>query len=143
MQVLFVVVVPPIGQYLPHSEELTKLMQTHEASCALSDREFVSHLIAGSVASSARPIWLSDEAEGEASFSVYKTNNPTEMNQPFLLIACTGRIVTHGSNCLGYRQILRVSSIWPDAHRIVTDAGGSECTLGPFVMLRPISGRRD
>src|SRR5438445_13873899 len=41
-------------------------------------------------------------------------------------------------NYLGYRQILRVPSIWPDAHRVLTDAGGSESTLGPFVMLRPI-----
>ena len=63
MQVFFVVVVPPISQYLSHSEKLTKLMQTRKTSCALRDREFVSHLIAGLVAFSPRPIWLPDEAE--------------------------------------------------------------------------------
>ena len=89
------------------------------------------------------PSWLPDEPDGEASFPVYKTNNPTEIDQSFLLIVCTGRIVTHGVSRRGYRQILRVSSIWPDAHRTVTGAGGSEFTLGPFILLRPITGRRD
>ena len=56
MQVFFVVIVPPVGEYLSHSEKLTKLIQTLKASCALRDCEFVSHLIAGLVASSPRPV---------------------------------------------------------------------------------------
>ena len=54
----------------------------------------MSHLIAGFVAFPARPIWLSDEADGEASLSVYKANNPAKLNQSFLLIFRTERIVT-------------------------------------------------
>jgi len=111
-------------------------MKARQTSRTLRNREFVRHLVAGSVAFSALPVWLPDEAEGEASFSVYKTNNPAELNQPFLLIACTGRIVTRSMNCSGYRQILRVSSIWPDAHRTVTDAEGSESTLGSWLSCR-------
>ena len=69
---------------------------------------------------------------------VWSLRVPDTFVWPSLLIACTGRIVTRSMNYLGYRQILRVPSIWPDAHHIVTDAEGSESTLGPFVMLRPI-----
>ncbi len=54
----------------------------------------MSHLIAGSVAFSAHPVLLPDKADGEATLSVYKTNNPATSDQPFLLIARTGRIVT-------------------------------------------------
>jgi hypothetical protein len=143
MQVLFVVVVPLIREYLSHSEELAESMETRNTTRTLCDREFMSNLITGLVAFPARPIWLPDETEREASFPVYKTNNPAEFNQSFLLIACTGRIVTHDVSRREYHQILRVSSTWPDAHRTVTGAEGSESTLGPFVMLRPISGRRD
>ncbi len=52
------------------------------------------HLIAGSVAFTTHPVILPDEADGEATLSVYKTNNPAMSDQPFLLIARTGRIVT-------------------------------------------------
>ena len=52
------------------------------------------HLIAGSVTFTTRPSLLPDEADGEASLSVYKTNNPAVKDQSFLLIARTGRFVT-------------------------------------------------
>ncbi len=52
------------------------------------------HLVAGPVAFTAHPVLLPDEADGEATLSVYKTNNPAKSDQPFLLIARTGRIVT-------------------------------------------------
>ena len=80
MQVLFVVVVPPVGEHLSHAEELAEIVKARETSRALRDRKFVRHLIAGSVAFSAAAIWLPDEADGEASFSVYKTNNPTQLD---------------------------------------------------------------
>jgi hypothetical protein len=54
----------------------------------------VSHLIAGHVARATRPRWLSDESNGEAALSVYKTDNPAELDQSFLLISCTRHIVT-------------------------------------------------
>src|SRR5207248_9392297 len=56
--------------------------------------EFVRHLEAGSVAFSTFPIGLPDEADGEAAFPVYKTNNPAQLDQPFLLIVRTQHIVT-------------------------------------------------
>jgi hypothetical protein len=63
--------------------------------------------IAGFVASAARPVWLPNEPDGEASLSVYKTYNPAELNQPFLLVFCTHDIVTvpptwDGTRSLGY-----------------------------------------
>jgi multisubunit Na+/H+ antiporter MnhG subunit len=63
MQVFFVVIAPLVSQYLSHSEKLTKLLQTRKTSCALRDRELVSHLIAGLVAPSPRPVWLPNETE--------------------------------------------------------------------------------
>src|SRR5271165_1261587 len=74
---------------------------------ALRDGELVSHLIAGSVAFPPCPRWLPDKADGEAALSVYETNNPTELNQPFLLVFCTHGIVTvpatwDGTRSLGY-----------------------------------------
>jgi hypothetical protein len=61
----------------------------------------MDHLKAGSVAFTAHPVMLPDKADGEASFSVYKTNNPAKPNQPFLLVFCTDRIVTAHSLSLG------------------------------------------
>jgi hypothetical protein len=52
-------------------------------------------LLSGRVAASARPAWLPNEADREASFSVYKTDHPTtRLNQSFLLIFRTRHIVT-------------------------------------------------
>jgi hypothetical protein len=61
----------------------------------------MSHLVAGSVAASARPAALADEADREASFSVYKTNNPAFLPQPFLLVFRTVRIVTAHHRSVG------------------------------------------
>jgi hypothetical protein len=61
----------------------------------------MDHLKAGSVAFTAHPVMLPDKADGEASFSVYKTNNPAKPDQPFLLIARTGRIVTAHTHLYG------------------------------------------
>jgi hypothetical protein len=101
IQVLAMVVVPLVRNDHSHPEELLKLVQAANALRSLRDNELVSHLIAGSVAVSASPTWLPDEADREASFSVYKTNNPAESNQPFLLVFCTDRIVTAHRLTLG------------------------------------------
>ena len=68
-------------------------------------------IIASLVAFPAYPIWLSDKTDGEASFSVYKTNNPAELHQPFLLITCTGQIVTHCDLRMSTARYSRRSSI--------------------------------
>jgi hypothetical protein len=55
----------------------------------------VRYLEAGLVALPIRPVWLPDEPDREASFSVYKTDDPTTLlDQPFLLIVRTRHVVT-------------------------------------------------
>ncbi len=88
------VVVPLVAKHLSNPEELADLVKTRQTARSLRHREFVCHLIPGSVASASRPVWLPDEPDGEAAFSVHKANHPAEPDQSFLLIACTHRIVT-------------------------------------------------
>ena len=94
IKVLFVVVVPSVDDNLPNLKEVTEFVQTRDAFGTLCHRELVSHLIAGSVAFTTHPILLPDKADGEATLSVYETNNPAKSDQSFLLIVRTGRIVT-------------------------------------------------
>jgi len=94
---------------LSDPEELLQLFEADQALRALRDGKLVSNLIAGSVAASARPAALADEADREASFSVYKTNNPAFLPQPFLLVFRTVRIVTAHTRSVGeYRTDTRV-----------------------------------
>jgi hypothetical protein len=94
MKVLSVVVPAPIDQHLANTEELTKVVEAVDALGALRDHELVEHLIAGSVSASARSRVLANEADREASFSVYKASNPASPEQSFLLVFRTDRIVT-------------------------------------------------
>jgi hypothetical protein len=94
IQVLAVVVVSLISEYASHPKEALELVQAGDALRTLRHGELVSHLIAGPVAAPATPACLADEADREASFSVYKTNNPALLPQPFLLVFRTARIVT-------------------------------------------------
>jgi hypothetical protein len=93
-QVLSVIVVPLVGEYASHSEELYELVQAGNALRALRHGELVRHLIAGFVASARHPVGLPNKADGEATLSIHKTNNPASLNQSFLLISCTRHIVT-------------------------------------------------
>jgi hypothetical protein len=100
VQVLLVIVVPSIDADGTDAKELLQPVQGINAFRALNDHKTVSYLVSGLVALSTSPIWLSNEANGEASLSVYKTNNPVRLNQPFLLIFRTVRIVTaHDHYC--------------------------------------------
>jgi hypothetical protein len=102
VQMLAVVVVPPIGDHGAHPEELTELMEAPDARCTLRHRELMSNLPSGSVAAPVFAACLADEADREASFSVYETDDPaTELDQPFLLIVRTDRIVTAHELSLG------------------------------------------
>ena len=101
IQVLAVVVVPLVREYLTHPEEARQFLETRDALGALRNRELVSHLIAGSVAASAPSAGLADETDREATFSVYKTNNPALLPQPFLLVFRTARIVTAHHRSVG------------------------------------------
>ncbi len=91
---LTVVVVTLVRIDATHFEEPLKFLESGHAPCALDDDKSVKHLIAGPVAFPAPPVRLPDEADGEASFSVYKTNNPAELDQPFLLVVRTRHVVT-------------------------------------------------
>ena len=95
------VVVPLVCEYLSHPEEALELVQARHALRALRHRELMSHLVAGSVAASTSPATLAGEADREASFSVYKTNNPALLPQPFLLVFRTVRIVTAHHQSVG------------------------------------------
>ncbi len=121
---------------LPTPKKLVELLQTRDALCALRDRKFVSHLIAGPVALATRPRWLPNESDGEASLSVYKTNNPAELNQPFLLIVCTRHIVTvppawDGTRSAGYSGFQHMARCSPHGY----PCGGQRSTLGPFLTV--------
>src|SRR3982074_1041938 len=71
-QVLLVIVVSPGGDYATHIEEIPKLVKdTRRSLRPARHRELVRHLLAGLVAFSTDPTFLSDEADGEASLSVY------------------------------------------------------------------------
>src|SRR5437763_8135394 len=89
----------------------------------------MSNLVADLVAASTRTAWLPHERDREASFSVYKTDHPaSELDQPFLLVFRTRHVVTldilsDGSSSAGYTGF---SSIWPDAHRVITGTGGND-----------------
>ena len=58
-------------------------------------------LVASPVAASVSVPALANETDREASFSVYKTNDPALLSQPFLLVFRTFRIVTDQDRSLG------------------------------------------
>jgi hypothetical protein len=94
IQVLSMIVVPSVNDDTANPEEVDEFMEARDALRALSHRKLVRYLEAGFVASAARSMWLSNETDGEASLSVYKTQNPAELHQSFLLVFCTHDIVT-------------------------------------------------
>src|SRR6266498_1406233 len=76
----------------PKNSRRCSRQEIPEAPCHC---EFVRYLETGSVADSARPAWLPNEADREAPFSVYETDHPTtELDQPFLLVFRTRHVVT-------------------------------------------------
>ena len=130
VQVLAVVVVPPIDDRPAHTEEAHGAPRGRgrcSTPCVTTNRGKTWY--PSLVASSPRTVRLPYETDREASFSVYKTDHPaTELDQPFLLVFRTRHVVTldirsDGSSSAGYTGF---SSIWPDAHRIITGAGGNE-----------------
>jgi hypothetical protein len=70
-------------------------VEARRAARPLSDHELVRDLPAGSVSASTPAAVLANESDREASFSVYKTNNPATPDQSFLLIfRITRHVVT-------------------------------------------------
>ena len=89
---LAVVVVPLVFIESPASEETLQFPETRQTLRTLRHDKPMRDLIAGPVAPSAHAVWLSHEANREATFSVYKTDDPASPDQPFLLIV---RITQH------------------------------------------------
>ena len=86
IHVLFVVVVSPIDIDGSNSKELQEQVETVDARRALSHRKLMCHLEAGFVPSSTRSMRLTDQVDRKATFSIYVTGDPTDFDQPFLLI---------------------------------------------------------
>ena len=137
VQVLFVVVPPSVKTECSDPEEIAQRLQRINAFGALDHSECVSHLISGLVALPSSVPRLANQVDGETSLAVDEPDHPSDLDQPFLLVFCTARIVTHTSivelTC-EYRQILnRFPSIWPNVYRAVAGTGGSfDSTLGPL-----------
>lgn len=93
-KMLLMVVVPPVDEDPASAEKSVEFFKRAHALRALRHNKPMDHLITSSVAFTTYPVLLPNKADGEASFSVYKTNNPAKSDQSFLLIARTGRIVT-------------------------------------------------
>ena len=94
MNVLPVVVQPPVLDHPTNPKELLKSIQTPDAPGALCHDELVKDLVAGPVGGSIDPAGLSHQTKREATFSVHKAKNPAYLDEPFLLIVRTRHIVT-------------------------------------------------
>jgi hypothetical protein len=113
-QVLTMVVVSPVWEEPTHPEELTELFKASDAARTVCHDKRVGDLVAGAIATPARPIGLFDEADREATFPIYETDHPAGSDQPFLLIVRTVQIVTvhsHIQTRTSTGQILGFSSI--------------------------------
>jgi hypothetical protein len=92
---LTVIVISLVLEHLTDPEELTELVEARRAARPLCNHELMRDLPAGSVPASTPAAILANESDREASFSVYKTNNPATPDQSFLLIfRITRHVVT-------------------------------------------------
>jgi hypothetical protein len=94
IQMFFVVVVSLVDIDVANTKELHEQVETFDAGRALSHRKLMCHLEAGSVASPIVSMRLTNEVDWKATLSVYVTGDPTDFNQPFLLIVRSWRIFT-------------------------------------------------
>jgi hypothetical protein len=86
IQVLFVVVVSLVEINIPNTKKSLKHVKTLDASRTLCHRKLMRHLISSFITPTTKSMRLSNEMDRKASFSVNKTGNPTNRDQPFLLI---------------------------------------------------------
>ena len=94
MHVFLVVVVSPIEINRANPKKPHEHVETADAPRALRHRKLMCHLETGRVPLSIVSIGLTDKVDRKATFSIYKTCNPTYLDQPFLLIFRIRRIVT-------------------------------------------------
>jgi hypothetical protein len=91
---LAVIVMALADEDSTNTKEALQLLQRGPTPDALRHYKPMRHLKPGFVASATSPAWLPNKSNGEATLSVYKAGDPAKLNQPFLLIVCTHRIVT-------------------------------------------------
>lgn len=99
IKVFRVVVISCVDYHASHLKESLQLIEACFAARALRNSELMEYLIARSVASPQPsrffPIWLSDEVDGKATLSIYKTDYPSHIFcKTFLLVVCTRHIFT-------------------------------------------------
>jgi hypothetical protein len=86
IHVFFVVVVSLVDIDITNIKELHEQVETVDARRALSHRKLMCHLEAGFVPSSIMSMRLTNKVDRKATFSVDVTGDPTDFDQPFLLI---------------------------------------------------------
>ena len=69
-----------------HTEEPLHHLQTLNALCTLSYYELMRYLETGFVASTIFSMRLSNDVDRKASLAINKAGNPSNLDQPFLLI---------------------------------------------------------
>jgi len=117
---LLMIIVPSVDADGANVKEALQIMQGIDAFGTLHNHETVGHLKSGFVAFSARSIRLMNEADGEASLSVYEADYPASPDQPFLLIFRTVQIVTARDHYLSLRRVPDGSSGFPAYSRMLT-----------------------
>jgi hypothetical protein len=93
-QVLTVIVLTLVDIDATNAKEALELLERRSAADTLRHDKPMRHLIPSLVASAICAAWLPNKPDGEASLSVHKASDPTELDQSFLLISCTRHIVT-------------------------------------------------
>jgi hypothetical protein len=109
-QMLAVVVVALVDVDTTHAEEAPQLLKRRSAANALRHDKPMRNLVPSFVASAVLSTWLPNKPDGEATLSVHKASDPTNLNQSFLLIVCTHSIFTvpptwDGTRSLRYTDI--------------------------------------
>ncbi len=113
-----------VGSDLTATEELTESLQNRNVPLVLYHAELRKDLPANFHRG------LPIDADEKAPFSVDESDNPLG-TQPFLLVVCTGRIVTRVLSTAGST---RVSSIWPDAFADIAGSVGSRSNLRTVIV---------
>jgi hypothetical protein len=80
------VVVSLVYVHLTHSKILLEHVKTLDASRTLCHRKLMPYLVTSFASLAAKPRGLTDEVDRKASLAIDKTGNPTNFDQPFLLI---------------------------------------------------------
>jgi hypothetical protein len=93
-EIFLMVVVALVDEDPTDAEDRLQLLETADASYSLRYDKPMEDLVAGSVATTPQPARLPDKADGEASFSVHKTDHPAKRDQSFLLVFRTRHVVT-------------------------------------------------